>query len=152
MFRREKKHWPRCLWPCFKKLKHSGHEAYLRWFLITKYIWTLWALWTQRKRWRYIAIVKNITFFLLRDELKSIRGSWGVIWGPFQGSLTHLGVSRGLLSQKQGPLLAIFWPILTFPDPPCQPGQFFLVQNGLYMCPTYSTTCFMLKSHLWGVF
>ena len=41
--------------------------------------------------------------------------------------------------------------ILTFPDPPCQPGQIFLVQNGLYMCPTYSTTCFMLNSHLWGV-
>ena len=42
--------------------------------------------------------------------------------------------------------------ILTFPDPPCQPGQIFLVQNGLYMCPTYSTTCFMSNSHLWGVF
>ena len=42
--------------------------------------------------------------------------------------------------------------ILTFPDPPCQPGQIFLVQNGLYMCPTYSTTCFMLNSHLLGVF
>ena len=39
-----------------------------------------------------------------------------------------------------------------FPDPPCQPGQIFLVQNGLYRCPTYSTTCFMLNSHLWGVF
>ena len=25
--------------------------------------------------------------------------------------------------------------ILTFPDPPCQPGQILLVQNGLYMCP-----------------
>ena len=42
--------------------------------------------------------------------------------------------------------------ILTFPDPPCQPGQIFLVQNGLYRCPTYSTTCFMSNSHLWGVF
>ena len=39
-----------------------------------------------------------------------------------------------------------------FPDPPCQPGQNFLVQNGLYRCPTYSTTCFMLNSHLLGVF
>ena len=42
--------------------------------------------------------------------------------------------------------------ILTFPDPPCQPGQFFLVQNGLYRCLTCSTTCFMLNSYLWGVF
>ena len=42
--------------------------------------------------------------------------------------------------------------ILTFPDPPCQPGQIFLVQNGLHRCPTCSTTCFMLNSYLWGVF
>ena len=42
--------------------------------------------------------------------------------------------------------------ILTFPGPSCRPGQIFLVQNGLYMCPTYSTTCFMSNSHLWGVF
>ena len=42
--------------------------------------------------------------------------------------------------------------ILTFPGPSCRPGQIFLVKNGLYMCPTYSTTCFMSNSHLWGVF
>ena len=40
--------------------------------------------------------------------------------------------------------------ILTFPGPSCRPGQIFLVQNGLYRCPTYSTTCFMSNSHLWG--
>ena len=44
------------------------------------------------------------------------------------------------------------WTILTFPYPPCQPGQIFWVQNGLYMCPTYSSTCFMSNSHLWGYF
>ena len=42
--------------------------------------------------------------------------------------------------------------ILTFPGPSCRPGQIFLVQNGLYRCPTYSTTCFMSNSHLWGYF
>ena len=42
--------------------------------------------------------------------------------------------------------------ILTFPDAPSQPSQIFLVQNGLYRCPTYSTTCFMSNSHLWGYF
>ena len=41
--------------------------------------------------------------------------------------------------------------ILTFSDPPSQPGQIILVQNDLKMCPTYSTTCFMFNSHLWGV-
>ena len=46
----------------------------------------------------------------------------GIIWGPFQGSLTHLGASRGLQSQKRGPFWAIFWPSL---NPPCQPGQIF---------------------------
>ena len=35
--------------------------------------------------------------------------------------------------------------ILTFPGPSCRPGQIFLVQNGLYMCPTYSTTCFIFR-------
>ena len=42
--------------------------------------------------------------------------------------------------------------ILTFPGPSCRPGQIFLVQNGLYRCPTYSTTCFMLNSHPGGYF
>merc|ERR1712055_1173975 len=50
------------------------------------------------------------------------------------------------------PVQAIFGNILTFPDPPCQPGQIFLVQNGFYSCPTYSTTCFMLNSHPGGYF
>ena len=50
----------------------------------------------------------------------------GIIWGPFQGSLTHLGASRGLQSQKRGPFWAVFWPILTFPDPPpANPVNFF---------------------------
>ena len=42
--------------------------------------------------------------------------------------------------------------ILSFPSPSCRSGRIFLVQNGLYRCPTYSTTCFMSNSHLWGVF
>ena len=46
----------------------------------------------------------------------------GIIWGPFQGSLTHLGASKGLRSQKRGPYLAIFGPSLT---PPANPVKFF---------------------------
>ena len=45
--------------------------------------------------------------------------------------------SKGLQSKKARPILGKF---LTFPDPPFQPGQIILVQNGLYRCPTYSTT------------
>ena len=67
---------------------------------------------------------------------------------PFPGSWTHLGASRGLKSQKRGPYLAIFGPSLT----PLPTRSIFLVQNSLYRCPTYSTTCFMLNSYLWGVF
>ena len=32
----------------------------------------------------------------------------GIIWGPFPGSWTYLGASRGLRSQKRGPFGAIF--------------------------------------------
>ena len=46
----------------------------------------------------------------------------GIIWGPFLGSWTHLGASRGLRSQKWGPYLAIFGPSLT---PPANPVKFF---------------------------
>ena len=44
--------------------------------------------------------------------------------------------------------------ILTFPDPPCQPSQIFWSKMActLCRCPTYSTTCLMFNSHLWGVF
>ena len=40
----------------------------------------------------------------------------------------------------------------TFPDPHCQPCQIFVVQNGVYMCPAYSTTCFKFNQHLREVF
>ena len=46
----------------------------------------------------------------------------GIILGPFPGSWTHLGASRGLRSQKRGPYLAIFGPSLT---PPANPVKFF---------------------------
>ena len=42
--------------------------------------------------------------------------------------------------------------ILTFPGPSCQPGRIFMVQNGWYRCPAYSSTCLMFNPHLWGVF
>ena len=71
---------------------------------------------------------------------------------PFPGSLTHLGASRRLRGQKYIKARPILGHILTFFDPPCQPGQFFLVQISLCRCPTYRTTCFMLNSHLLGVF
>ena len=79
-----------------------------------------------------------------------VQHDWLIIWGLFLGSWTHLGVSRGLRSQKWGPFGAIFWPSLT--PLPTRSIFFVLVQNGLYRCPTYSTTCFMLNSHLLGVF
>ena len=83
------------------------------------------------------------------NGLKSIRGSWGDHLGSISGVLDPF---RGLLRAQKPKMRPIFGNIWTFPDPPCQPGQIFLVQNGLYRCPTYSTTCFMLNSHLWGVF
>ena len=83
------------------------------------------------------------------NGLKSIRGSWGDHLGSISGVLDPF---RGLLRAQKPKMRPIFGNIWTFPDPPCQPGQIFLVQNGLYRCPTYSTTCFMSNSHLWGVF
>ena len=83
------------------------------------------------------------------NGLKSIRGSWGDHLGSISGVLDPL---RGLQRAQKPKTRPIRGNILTFPNPPCQPGQFFLVQNGLYRCLTCSTTCFMLNSYLWGVF
>ena len=64
--------------------------------------------------------------------------------------------SGGQGRSKYGPKLPLYCPlllpILTFPDPPYRPSQFFLVQNGMYMCLAYSTTCFKFNQHLKGVF
>ena len=60
--------------------------------------------------------------------------------------------SGGQGRSKYGPKLPPYCPlllrILTFPDPHCQPGQIFVVQNGVYMRPAYSTTCFKFNQHL----
>ena len=69
------------------------------------------------------------------------------IWPGWQG-----GSEKVQILPRMGLAFGFGGNILTFPDPPCQPGQFFLVQNGLYRCLTCSTTCFMLNSYLWGVF
>ena len=51
-----------------------------------------------------------------------------------------------------GQMGAILGHILTLPHPSCQPGQIFVVQNGLYMCPAYSTTCLSSTSFSGGYF
>ena len=81
-------------------------------------------------------------------DLNQSRAVGGNILGPFQGSLTNVETSGRLQSQIQ----AILGQILTFPDPPCQLGQIFVVPNGLYSCPAHSTTHFMFNSHLLGAF
>merc|ERR1711928_75213 len=49
----------------------------------------------------------------------------GIILGVFQGPLTHLGASRRLRGQRYIEARFILGHILTFFDPPCQPGQIF---------------------------
>ena len=56
------------------------------------------------------------------------------------------------LTRLAGGVCPILHRILTFPDPYCRPGQIFVVQNGLYMCPAYCTTCFKFNQLLRGVF
>ena len=79
-------------------------------------------------------------------DLNQSRAVGGTILGAFQGSLTNLGAS----GQLQSLIQANLGQILTFPDPPCQLGQIFVVRNGLYRCSTYSTTYFMFNSQLFG--
>ena len=62
------------------------------------------------------------------------------------------GQGRSKYGPKLPPYCPLLLHILTFLDPPCRPGQIFLVQNGVYMCPAYSTTCFKFNQHLRGVF
>ena len=70
-------------------------------------------------------------FELISGVLDPFRGPWSapkLNWGHFSGR---------------------FFPSLI---PPCQVSQIFMVQNESYRCPTYSTTYFMLNSHLLGPF
>ena len=55
-------------------------------------------------------------------------------------------------SQKWQFLKVQMQPLLTVFGPSCRPDRIFMVQNGWYRCPTYSTTCFMFDPHLWGLF
>ena len=70
----------------------------------------------------FINWCSNIVFCLSTDVSNQSGAVGGIIWGPFPGSWTHLGASRGLRSQKRGPYLAIFGPSLT---PPANPVKFF---------------------------
>merc|ERR1712155_496302 len=66
----------------------------------------------------------------------------GLAGGVREGqNMAHLGHFNGKCAQMH--YFDLPWPLLPT-------GQIFLVQNGLYRCPTYSTTCFMSNSHLWG--
>ena len=76
------------------------------------------------------------------------RAVGGTIWVYFRVHWPIWGASGRLKSQIQ----AILGQILTFPDPPCQLSQIFMVWNGLYRCPTNRTTCFMFNSHHLGAF
>ena len=73
----------------------------------------------------------------LADQLGSIFGvivPFGDLWTAPKPNSSHSGAD------------------FTFPDLPCQLGQIFMVPNGLYRCPTHSTTYFMFNSHLLGAF
>ena len=65
---------------------------------------------------------------------------------------THVHTFLNHFWPQIAPYCPLLLRILTFPDPHCQPGQIFVVQNGVYMCPAYSTTCFKFNQHLRGVF
>ena len=63
-----------------------------------------------------------------------------------------VGVGKVKIRCNMGQMGAILGHILTLPHPHCQPGQIFVVQNGLYMCLAYSTICFKFNQLLRGVF
>ena len=65
------------------------------------------------------------------NGLKSIRGSWGDHLGFISGVLDPFRGLERAPKPKARPILGNIW---TLSDPPCQPGQICLVQNGLYRC------------------
>ena len=91
-----------------------------------------------------------------RQKLWPITPKFGLKCDHFEPKKIDRVDNGGQGRSKYGPKLPLYCPlllpILTFPDPPCRPGQIFLVQNGVYMCPAYSTTCFKFNQHLRGVF
>ena len=81
--------------------------------------------------------------------------SWGsrVETSNFTASLLRIVlIWVELRSVQYGAIWGNFCHIMTFPHTPCRPGQIIMVQNGLYMCPAYSTTCFKFNQHLSVVF
>ena len=78
-----------------------------------------------------------------------------LVWVHFRGARPIWRGSGWVRSQQfcfgfilRGAFWALFWPS----RPPSQSDQIFMVQNGIYRCPAYSTTCLMFNSHLWRYF
>ena len=77
-------------------------------------------------------------------------------WAEKARTSKHRLTVSSLWTTKLNWRLVLWWlflkvQIYTF-GPSCRPGWIFMVRNGWYRCPAYSTKCFRFNSHLWGVF
>ena len=95
-----------------------------------------------KTREHWVITTKHTHFPQTGLNLKSCVLSISLQWGS----------GKVKIRSNKGQFGAILGHNLTFPDPHCRPGQIFVVQNGVYMCPAYSTTCFKFNQHLRVVF
>ena len=102
-----------------------------------------------------MAIFEKADYWGLKDPLevrvqhKTLVLYAGHLFQPFGTKKIPPGGQEGPKTAKNGLYLYLQkYPILAVFGPSCQPGRFFLVQNGWKRCPAYSTTCFMLAPPL----
>ena len=115
-----------------------------------------WQSWNIRKQyfWPY----KIINVFLIYKGCNALKGQemdsnqsgavGRTIWGPFQGSLTHLGTSGRLRSQIQG----VLGQISTFPDPPTNSVKFLQSQMACTVVPHILLHILSSIRTYWGYF
>ena len=112
--------------------KRSSHDCFI-----------LWQLYTPQAGSQHCLCSKRLPMNQFSFDMSSLNlmelayNMWDVV---------------NIVILKIAPYCPLLLRILTFPDPHCRPGQIFVVQNGVYMCPTYSTTCFKFNQHLRGGF
>ena len=90
-------------------------------------------------------------------KVKDPRKKTQINWGNHLGSISGvLGPFRGLYRAPKPTVLhwvysasRILGYILTFLDPPSQPGQIILVQNDLIRCPTYESFATVGEIRVW---
>ena len=122
-----------------------GYMAFILWII---FIWcpsgiSVFFFMAQHLGWfhlKHLLVVRSFLGFLQQSWRKQISEVKNTL--PSDTDLENRQMSKkGIFEGTNIATLGCFWPLL-------RPGRIFMVKNGWYRCPAYSSTCFMLDPHL----